>query len=320
MHTILGAGGVIGRELSACLAHRGLELRQVGRMPKRVSPGDQVVPADLLDPAATARVVEGSEVAYLVAGLRYDAEVWEEEWPRIMDNVVAACVRHTVPLVFFDNVYAYGRVEGAMTEETPFNPCSRKGEVRARIATTLLDAMKRGELRALILRAADFYGPGASNSFTDATVIRRLKEGKTPRWIGNEKAFHTFTLTLDAARSAAILGTSGEGWGETWHALSPAEPISGGGFVRLACEVYRQPYDLQVPPRWLLRLMGRFNPVLRENEEMMYQFEEDYRFESSKLARRFGLEAVPYRRGLQASFYPMDERDLRADLRAGTAG
>ena len=58
-----------------------------------------------------------------------------------MRNVIDACKRHGARFVFLDNVYAYGRVEGAMTEETPFNPNSRKGEVRARIATTLIHAM-----------------------------------------------------------------------------------------------------------------------------------------------------------------------------------
>ena len=29
-------------------------------------------------------------------------------------------------LIFFDNVYMYGKVNGIMTEETAFNPCSKK--------------------------------------------------------------------------------------------------------------------------------------------------------------------------------------------------
>jgi hypothetical protein len=51
----------------------------------------------------------------------------------------------------------------------------------------------------------------------------------------------------------------------------------------------------------MLRLMGLFVPVLRENEEMMYQFECDYRFDSSRLYSAFGLTATPYRQGIAAS-------------------
>jgi len=301
METILGAGGVIGRELSRVLAKEGRPVRQVSREPRPVNPGDEVVVADLLDPAAVGRAVAGSEVAYLVAGLPYDTRIWIRDWPRIMDQAMEACGRHGARLVFFDNVYAYGRVEGPMTESTPYNPCSRKGEVRARIATTLEEAMAAGELEAMIVRSADFYGPGALASFTHATVVERLRKGKPPQWIGNPEAVHTFTYTPDAARSVALLGKTPTAFGETWHALSHPDPITGAGFVRLACEAAGAPFRIQVAPRWLLRVMGLVNPVLRENDEMMYQFEADYRFDSTKLARAFGVEATGYREGIGAT-------------------
>src|SRR5690606_15691479 len=127
------------------LRSMGHRVRQVSRHPRQVNGDDEVVTADLLDAEATARAVEGSTVAYLVAGLKYDHRVWREEWPRVMRNVMDACRRHGAALVFLDNVYAYGRVDGAMTEETPYNPISRKGEVRAKVATTLMDAVRRGD-------------------------------------------------------------------------------------------------------------------------------------------------------------------------------
>lgn len=33
------------------------------------------------------------------------------------------------------NVYMYGNVAGPMTENTPYAPCSKKGEIRTKIAT-----------------------------------------------------------------------------------------------------------------------------------------------------------------------------------------
>lgn len=301
MQTILGAGGVIGRELARALRAFTDQIRLVSRSPRPVHPTDETHAADLLDAAATDRAVAGSDVAYLVVGLKYDTEVWREQWPRIMRNVIDACKRHGTRLVFLDNVYAYGRVDGVMTEDAPFNPCSRKGEVRAEIATMLLDEMRAGELQAMIVRSADFYGPGAHTSVTDYVVFQRLEAGKTPQWIGNPKAVHTFTYTPDVGRALAVLGQSVDAYGETWHAPTSPEPLTGEGFVRLACELAGRPYRLQVAPRWLLRVMGVFNPVLRENDEMMYQFEYDYRFDSSKVRAVFGLEATPYRDGIAAT-------------------
>jgi nucleoside-diphosphate-sugar epimerase len=299
MHTILGANGVIGRELSRALSTRSDRVRQVSRNPRRVNADDEVMVADLLDERATAAAVAGSEVAYLVAGLKYDARVWEQQWLRIMENVIDACARHDVKLVFFDNVYAYGRVDGAMTEATPFNPISRKGEVRARTATMLLDAMGAGEVQAMIVRAADFYGPGAVQSFPHATVFTRLQQGKGPQWLGNPSAAHSFTYTPDAGRGVAELAARPTAWGSTWHLPTCSDPMTGESFARLACELAGRPYSLQVAPAWLLRLLALFNPVLRENGEMMYQFVYDYRFDSSAVAREFGLVATSYRDGIR---------------------
>jgi nucleoside-diphosphate-sugar epimerase len=298
VHTILGANGVIGREVSRILAARGTPVRQVGRSPRAENLGDEIFTADLLDPSATAEAVAGSEVAYLVAGLKYDAAVWAEQWPRVMRNAIEACARHRCRLVFFDNVYAYGRVDGEMTEDTPFNPCSRKGEVRARIATTLLDAIASGEVRAMIVRAPDFYGPGATLSLTHALVTERLRAGRTPQWVGDARAEHTLVFTSDAARTVAMLAARDDGWGRTWHTLTRPESITGEGFVRLACEVADRPFRIQVVPGWLLSAMGFFMPVLRENREMMYQFEHPYRFRSDRTATLLGASATPYRDGL----------------------
>lgn len=301
MQTILGANGVIGRELSRYLPEYSSRIRQVSRSPKRVNATDELFSADLLDAKTTADAVAGSTVAYLVAGLKYDHRVWEEQWPRVMRNVIDACKRAGSALVFFDNVYAYGRVDGVMTEDTPYNPCSRKGEVRARIATLLMDEAGRGELRAMIVRAADFYGPGAVLSVTHATVTERLKAGKAPRWIGSATAVHTFTYTVDAARTLAMLANTPSAYGQIWHALTSREAMTGEKYVRIACELAGRPYALQVAPRWMLFLMGVFVPVVRENMEMLYQFEHDYRFDSSKAERALGLAATEYREGIAAT-------------------
>ena len=138
-------------------------------------------------------------------------------------------------------------------------------------------------------------------SLTHATVTERLKAGKTPQWIGNAKAVHTFTYTIDAGRSLAMVGNTPSAYGQVWHTLTSKEPITGEQYVRIACELARRPYALQVAPRWMLMLMGVFMPVVREGIEMLYQFEHDYRFDSRKIERAFGLSATAYREGIAAT-------------------
>lgn len=299
MHTILGANGVIARELSRALPAFTTDIRQVSRNPRKVNAGDETVSANLLDARVTADAVVGSEVVYLVAGLKYNLAVWQEQWPRVMRNVIDACKQHGARLVFLDNVYAYGLVEGAMTEETPFNPSSKKGEVRANTANMLLDEMHAGNLQAMIARAADFYGPGAANSFPYATVFQRLKAGKTPQWIGNPDTVHTFSYTPDVGNALAVLGQSADAYGQTWHLPTSKEELTGRDFTRLACKLAGQAAKVQTAPRWMLKLLGIFMPILRENDEMMYQFEHDYRFDSSKIESAFGLKPTAYNQGIR---------------------
>ena len=301
MQTILGANGTIAQELSKHLPGYNTVIRQVSRNPRKINSNDELVSADLLNYEQTDKAVAGSEVVYLLAGLKYDIVTWREQWPRIMKNVIDACKKHNSKLVFFDNVYPYGQVKGPMTEETPFNPCSKKGEVRAQIATTLLDEIKAGNINGMIVRGADFYGPTALLSLTYQMVSQKLKAGKSPQWIGDVSKIHSFTYTPDAGRCVAMLGNTPSAFNQTWHALTSQERITGEAYVRMACGILNKPYKVQALPRMGVRLLGIFVPVLREFVEMMYQYENDYFFDSTKFENAFHVQATAYRDGIAST-------------------
>jgi nucleoside-diphosphate-sugar epimerase len=302
MQTILGANGVIGHELSKHLPRYTTHIRQVSRNPKKVNAGDETMSADLLIYEQTDKAVAGSEVVYLLAGLKYDTKTWQEQWPKVMRNAIDACKKHNSKLVFFDNVYAYGLTQGPMTEQTPFKPNSKKGEVRARISTMLLDEIKLQNLEGMIVRSADFYGPGALLSLTHSTVSSRLKAGKSPQWIGDPKTVHTFTYTPDAGKTVAMLGNSPAAFNQTWHALTSKQIITGEEYVRTACESIGRPYrGVTSLPKFGVRMLGLFVPVLREFVEMMYQFENDYIFDSTKAEKFLEMTATSYTEGIAAT-------------------
>jgi nucleoside-diphosphate-sugar epimerase len=298
MQTILGANGSIASQLSKHLPRYTSQIRQVSRNPKRVNASDELFPADLLNYEQTDKAVAGSEVAYLLAGLKYDIKVWQRDWPILMRNVINACKKHNSKLVFFDNVYSCGLVKGAMTEQTPFNPCSKKGEVRAKVATMLLDEIKAKNLEGMIVRAADFYGPNVLLSLTHSMVTEKVKNKSTSQWFGNPKLIHSFTYTPDAGKSVALLGNTLSAFNQTWHALTSKEKITGEEYVRIACELANRPYKIQPLSKGMLRLIGLFVPMLREFPEMMYQYENDYLFDSAKIEKAFSIEATSYKAGI----------------------
>ena len=301
MQTILGAGGVIANNLATHLPKYTQQIRLVSRNPKTVLGKEELVQADLLNRDHVSRAVAGSEVVYLTAGLEYNIKVWQTQWPALMRNVLDACEEHGAKLVFFDNVYSYGRVNGWMTEDTPYNPCSKKGEVRAKIATLLMEEAHRGKLQALIVRGADFYGPNTPLSFLTATVFDNLKKGKAAQIMVNAETLHSFTYTPDAGQATAMLGNTPTAFNQIWHAPTAPNPLNTRQVVEIAAGILGVPPKFTVLSRPVLRMVGWFVPVIRESIEMLYQNDQDYLFDSTKFNQAFGFEPMAYEKGIAAA-------------------
>ena len=301
MITILGAGGAISHELVKLLAAKKHPFRLVGRNPRTVPGATETVAADLTDRVQTIHAVAGSSVVHLLVGLKYDHKVWQEMWPRIMSNTIEACKRAGAKLIFFDNVYMYGRVNGPMTEETPFNPCSRKGEVRAQIATALINEWKAGALNGMIARSADFYGPDARNGIPNLLVFEPLSSKQKASWLVNDSVPHSFTYTPDAARSLVQLAERATAWNQTWHVPTTPHPPTGKEFIAFAAKELGVAMKYRVLSRPMIRIAGWFNPLVAESYEMLYQYDSPYLFNSSKFAREFGFAGTPYADGIRAT-------------------
>ncbi|WP_121354585.1 NAD-dependent epimerase/dehydratase family protein [Flavisolibacter nicotianae] len=301
MQVILGGGGAIGNELAKALKAYTPDIRIVSRTPQKVFEDDETVAADLTDATAVNRAVAGASVVYLVAGLPYKLRVWQEQWPQIMRNVIEACKQHSAKLVFFDNIYLYDEKSvGRLTETSPVNPPSKKGKVRAAIAQLLLDEVKQGGLTAMIVRAADFYGPGINTSMLQETVYKPLKKGKAAMWMGNRSRIHSFTYTPDAAKATALLGNTPDAYNQVWHLPTSGEKLTGTDWINLFAENMHVKNKAMTVSTPMLRVLGLFNPLMKEMVEMMYQNNQDYYFDSSKFQTRFpDFTVTPYKEGVK---------------------
>ncbi|NOR86149.1 MAG: NAD-dependent epimerase/dehydratase family protein [Bacteroidales bacterium] len=301
MQTILGSGGIIGIEASYCLSIYENHIRQVSRNPKKVNESDQIYPADLTVESEVRQAVKGSDVVYLTAGLPYNTNIWKQYWPVIMKNTIKACEEHQAKLVFFDNVYMYGQVDGWMTEETPNNPCSKKGEVRAQIAQQLMDEVMKGNIQALIARSADFYGPKTTNTYVAPMIFDKLKNGKKPQIMINANKQHSFTYTPDAARAMALLGNSPDAYGQVWHLPSDKNTMTAAEFVKEIALHFQKPEKYTVLHPLMIKLASLFSPIIKETQEMLYQFENYYLFDSSKFEQKF-FAPTSYQDGIKTIF------------------
>ena len=95
-HTILGAGGPVGKELERELLALQKPIRLVSRSPITTSNGAEWVKADLSVREEVFAAIEGSEVAYLTVGFPYLTSVWQQNWPTLMKHVTDACISHGV--------------------------------------------------------------------------------------------------------------------------------------------------------------------------------------------------------------------------------
>ena len=300
-HTILGAGGVIANGLAKELIKDRVPVRLVGRHP---APIQGAVPflADLSDPAQALAAIADSSIVYLCIGLKYDYSIWRQQWPAIMTNTIEACKRAGARLIFFDNVYMYGRVNGPMTEDSPYDPCSRKGDLRARLATQLMSEVRKGNIVASIARAADFYGPEAlKTSVLNLLVFANLAKGKKAQWLVNPTRPHSFTYTDDAVKALYLLAKDEQSWNQAWHLPTATHPLSGEGFIQAAATSLGVAPRMMVLGKWMVQLGGLFDKTTSELREMLYQYDSDYIFDSSKFQKAFNFSPTSYEEGIKAT-------------------
>jgi nucleoside-diphosphate-sugar epimerase len=301
IHTILGAGGIIGDSLARELTAHQLPVRLVSRHPKPI-PGTTIHPADITDPAQTLDAIRDSSVVYCCIGLPYNYTIWRQQWPRIIDNLIAACRQTRAKLLFFDNVYMYGETTEPMTEETPYNPTSRKGDLRARIATQLMSEVRKGNIVAAIARSADFYGPGADKtSVPNLLVFQRLIKNQRAQWLVNAHVRHSLTYVPDAARALRLLAQDENAWNQVWHLPTASHPLTGAGFIEKAAAALRKTSKYMVLPKWMIRLGGVFDRTTAEMREMLYQYESEYLFDSTKFETAYSFQPTPYDQGIRES-------------------
>src|SRR5258708_5095798 len=140
LHVLFGAGQV-GQPLARLLLQAGKRVRIAKRSPTGAPPGPEVFQGDAADPAFCTQAAQGAATVYHCMNPPYDSRIWAELVPRYMDNLIAAAAHAKARLVVLDNVYMLGRPCGKpLDEETAPNPCSRKGEIRARAAERLFEA------------------------------------------------------------------------------------------------------------------------------------------------------------------------------------
>jgi nucleoside-diphosphate-sugar epimerase len=297
-HVVIGAGA-LGLGVARVLIARGYAVRLVSRSGKAHVPyGAEVVKGDVTDVEDAIRVCKGAAVVYHCTGAPYGT--WRKTLPPIMDGVIEGASAAGAKLVYGDNLYMYGRVAAPLTETLAAKASGSNGQVRARLAETLLAAHQQGKVQAALGRASDFYGPHARNSKAGDGIFLRALKGKPAQVLGDPDAPHAYTFIDDFAEALVTLGEHDEALGNVWHV--PNAPIlTTREFVAVVFEQLGKKPKLTIAPKLAIRLMGTVNPTLRAVGEVLYQSETPWVVDHHKFEQAFGASPTPHHQAIRAT-------------------
>lgn len=281
--------GQLGPLLTDQLLAKGRSVRVVTRSGAGPA-GAEKIQADLLDPAATARAIGEAPLVFLCAHAPYSAAVWADLLPRMESSVTGHAAATGAVVVTAESLYAWDDATRPITAETPFQPRSRKGQVRR----DLMAARSCSGARVVSVVAGDFYGPGVLASHAGDRLLEPILHGTSARPVGNVDAPHAFTFTPDLTRAmirAADL--PGEG-----HQLVMA-PNAGSISMRELATITAAEADRPVPRLKpysipMLRVVGLFSPMVREIADVAHQFTRPFEVDATASEDRLGLGATPW--------------------------
>ena len=302
-HVVLGAGP-LGTSLAGLLATEGKEVRLFSIMdnPAYDMPGTEPNAIDGADLTQVRQACAGASVIYLCLNAHFVD--WYALFPPRLEKGMEAAAAAEAKLVYHDNVYMYGPVDGPLTEKLPNTTKTRKGKLRGEMADQVLAAHRSGKVTAVIGRSADMYGPGALNSSFNSTLGQRhfypLLNGKTVDILGDIDKPHTYAFVVDVARGLIRLAEQDDADGQVWH-IPAAPTLSQRELMTLAFE------EAELPPKirgskisgYILRVIGRFQKDVAEVSEMLYQFEKPLVVSHQKFELAYGAIPTPHREALR---------------------
>ncbi|EYC49660.1 membrane protein [Hylemonella gracilis str. Niagara R] len=299
---VLGATGGIGGELARQLRRAGWQVRAMKRgvVAAVDAAGIEWVPGDALNATDVLAAAQGCTVivhAVNPPGYRR----WAEWVLPMMDNTIAAARAVGATVVLPGTVYNYGPDVFAqpIREDASQNPTTRKGAIRVALEQRLADAAASGEMRVIIVRAGDFFGPKAGNNWLAQGMVKPGQpvsavqlpsvQGRAPG-VGHQYAY----LPDVAATMLALL--------KKRHALPAFARFHMAGYwdadgrefgraiQRVVARRGGQAPKLKAFPWWLMRLVSPFVATLREMMEMRYLWTTEVQMDNQLLVRTLGQE------------------------------
>lgn len=298
VHVVTG-GGPVGSTVALQLAEAGEQVRLLTRSgsgpehPLVERRRVDVSRPDHLDEAFAGAVA----VHHCIHGSRYDARTWRAELPLAERVVLEAAGRAGAVVVFPESLYAYGPVDGPITEDLPRAATTGKLGVR----TDLLAQRDASPTPTVSIAASDFYGPLVRNAHAGERMVPTVLAGRTMRVAGSLHQPHSFTYVPDLAAAMVRAAAREDLWNSFLHAPT-APALTQQQLVEMVAAAGGVPVPRTSSiPGGLMTAAGLLSRDMRELAETSYMFTAPFVLDSGRSEERLGLTPTPLAEGLAAT-------------------
>lgn len=300
---ILGINGHIGHQAAKAFVAAGWDVSGFGRSNKKPIAGVRFVQGDANSVEDMRVAIGDSDVVF--NGLHLPYHQWTEgRMEALHTRVIDAMGKDGKTMLFPGTIYNYSATDRYVTPDLPQRPEKERGEIRKRSEDLLQAAGRRGDIRAVVLRAGDFYGPDTTGDWFDQGVFRDASKGRIAL-MGTPGVGHSWAFLPDLARAFEKLA---------WHRaeLAPFENFHfAGNFVTPeqmgAAIVAAAPVPLKVNyfPRILFTLMGLTDPIMRDIGKMGYLWSNPMELKDERLDALLGPGfGTPFEAAIAESIRP----------------
>lgn len=265
--TILGINGRIGQFAAKAFIEAGWKVIGFGRSNKTAFDGFEFHQGDAFKLEDIKSAISGADVVVNALNLLYDR--WENE-AEVMNDVVIEAMKGTgKTLIFSANVYNFAANVAKMKPEGVQVPETAKGDIRKRLEDALKAGAQNHNFKAFMMRAGDFYGPGAEGSWFDLGFAMNFKKRQiTLPCDGVTK--HSWAYLPDLGRAFEKVSAKRDELATFENFHFHGNFVTGTEMADAIQRVVPQPYKIVSVPWWLLSTLGLFQPVMREVVKMRY--------------------------------------------------
>jgi nucleoside-diphosphate-sugar epimerase len=290
---VLGARGGIGSEVTRSLLRRGWLVRALVRSKSYATElkhprlecvsGDAMRRQDVIDAAYGASVI-----VHAVNPAKYHN--WSGLALPMLDNTIAAAALFRATVLFPGTIYNYGDSSALLDESAPQIPNSRKGAIRVEMEERLRDA-SWDRIRAVIVRAGDFFGASANSSWLSQGVIQHGQPIRFAFSPGTPDLMHSWAYLPDVAETMVRLLEQRRSLPafDTYH--FKGHWLRNGDLMDAVCRLAGISNRRVLPFPWAaIRAGAPFVELFEEMREMRYLWQTPIELDNAKLVARIGSE------------------------------